>query len=342
MANTTQSEKLISLCNNLPDCCTSFLLETGTEMALSTRIAYAGELRRFFEYLISYSPNFCELKVKDFTFEQIKMITPQDISRFLTIYKDDGHMERTLARKRSAISRFFTYLIDNRYIEYNPVVAAIKVKIHTSDEVIHLDFDEQNALLSAVDYGTGLGDGQMKYHERYRTRDVALVTLLLDTGIRVSELVGINIGDVDIDNCSVIVTRKGGNHQTIYFSDDVKELINEYIDETRVKNPALSMDDALFVTKKGERLGVRAVQKLVKKYTTAALPGKGNKLSPHKMRSSFAMGFYEETKDILALQRKLGHKNLAATNIYAKATDKKMQETRSVVSDRRKRQLENE
>ena len=138
------------------------------------------------------------------------------------------------------------------------------------------------------------------------------------------------------------MTRKGGNHQTIYFSDDVKELINENIDETRVKNPALSMDDALFVTKKGERLGVRAVQKLVKKYTTAALPGKGNKLSPHKMRSSFAMGFYEETKDILALQRKLGHKNLAATNIYAKATDKKMQETRSVVSDRRKRQLENE
>ena len=153
--------------------------------------------------------------------------------------------------------------------------------------------------------------------------------------MRVSELQGINLHDIDFDNCSIIITRKGGNISTIYFSDEAKEPLYEYY-MYRKNIEGVSGADALFTSAQGVRLSVRAIEKLVKKYATATLPGKGNHISPHKMRSSFAMTFYEETKDILALQRKLGHKSIAVTNIYAKATDEKMKETRNVLPPKRK------
>ena len=332
------TQKIIRFCNDLPDCCTSFLLETGTEMANSTRLAYARELDWFFDYLINYNPDFAETAKRKISIEQIRQITSQDISRYLTIYKGQGKAERTLARKRAALSRFFTYLTANRQIEFNPVAAAVRVKIHQSDEVLHLDMAEQVRFLDAIDAGTGMTAKQLKQHDKYRLRDVALVTILLDTGMRVSELHGIDIADFDFEECSVIITRKGGNMQTIYFSDETREVLLDYLNERKKKDPYIKPETAFFVTNKGDRLSIRSIEVLIKKYALASIPGKGRKLSPHKMRSSFAMEFYAAEKDILALQRKLGHKNITATNIYAKATDKKMKETRSVLAEQRKKQ----
>lgn len=334
---TTNAEKIIKYCDILPECCHSFLLETGTEIAPSSRLAYARELSAFFDYLILSSPIFCELKKEDFTINEIKKITSQDISRYLTAFKDRGQMERTIARKRAALSSFFGYLTKHKLIDYNPVLAAVKVKIHQSDEVIHIDIDEQLKLLNSVDTGANLDSKKQKYHNRYKLRDYALLLMLLDTGMRVSELNRINIEDVDFEDCSVVIIRKGGNIQTIYFSDETKDALNAYLEERTIKLHVLAKQDPLFATLKNERLSIRAIENLVKKYTSSSLPGIGNKLSPHKMRASFAMAYYEEEKDILALQRKLGHKNLAATNIYAKATDTKMKETRSVLENMRKR-----
>lgn len=331
----SMATKIIHICNQLPECCGSFLMETGTEMANSTRLAYAHELDWFFDYLISYTPDFCDMEKKDLTIDDIKKITSADISRYLTIYQTKGLAERTLARKRAALSRFFTYLTNNRRLEFNPVAAATKVKIHTSDEVVHLDTAEQVSFIDAINYGTGLDNKKQKYHDRYRKRDTALFTMLLDTGMRVSEINACDICDVDLNNCSLLIIRKGGDKQTIYFSDETRDALADYLDERRERYPDLSGYDPLFATTNGNRLSIRSIQQLAKKYSSAALPGKG-KLSPHKMRSSFAMSYYEETMDILALQRKLGHKNLSATNIYAKATDKKMQETRSVLEKARK------
>lgn len=339
MAKTTPTEKLFELCDRLPDCCEPFLLETGTEMALSTRVAYARELLWFFEYLTSYCPLFCDKNVKDLMIDDLKQITSQDISRYLTIYLDRNHKEHTVARKRATLSRFFNYMISNKRLEFNPVSAATKVKVHQSDEVIHLTINEQVSFLADVDSGAELTKTQQTYHDRYRLRDTALITMLLDTGMRVSELCGIDIRDLDMDQASVLVTRKGGNLQTLYFSDETRDIVNEYIDSRRTKMPVLPTDP-LFVSLKGTRLSIRSVEKLVKKYAISSLPGKDH-ISPHKMRSSFAMAYYEETRDILALQRKLGHKNLSTTNIYAKATEKKMQETRSVLGDLRDRVREN-
>ena len=336
------TSKIIKYCNQLPDPCSSFLLETGTEMAYSTRLEYAKELTAFFDYLISYSPDFCEKEKRQITLADIKLITSQDISRYLTIYKDQGKKERTVARKRAALSRFFTYLTANRQIEYNPVVAAVKVKIHKTDEVIHLDEKEQIQLLNDIDTGDALTKNQQKYHERYRMRDYALITLLLDTGMRVSELHGIDIPDFDMEECSVIITRKGGNIQTLYFSDETRDIINDYIEErTSIEGEFYDPNGPLFVTKKGARLSVRAIEVLVKKYAVSSIPGKGQKISPHKMRSSFAMSYYKSERDILALQKKLGHASLAVVNAYAVSSDTVMKDTRNAVNDIRKNSEKN-
>ena len=193
--------------------------------------------------------------------------------------------------------------------------------------------DEQLSLLHNVETGDGLTENQIKRHDRYKSRDYAIILLFLDTGMRISELQRINICDIDLDKSSVIITRKGGNEQTIYFSDETRDVLREFIDQKFVKYPELSINEPLFTTTKGNRLTVRAIEKIVNKYTETIAPGRG--ISPHKLRSSFAMEFYRSEKDILMLQRKLGHKNLQTTNIYAKATDEDMANTRSVLSDRR-------
>lgn len=329
------SEKIIEQTNKLPDCCQSFLNNIIAKTAPTTRLAYARELSWFFDYLISYSPIFCDKNKKELTIADMKLIVPDDISRYLAIYINQQKAERTVARKRAALSSFFKYLTGNRYIDYNPVLAASSVKIHTSDDVIHIDIEDQLKLLKMTNSGDCLNEKQASYHERYKKRDYALLLLLLDTGIRVSELNQINISDLDYDKCSVLITRKGGNIQHVYFSDETRDAIYEYINERRIKEPNLSEFEPLFVTLKGDRLCVRAIENLVKKYTSSALPGIGVHLSPHKMRASFAMAFYREEKDILMLQKKLGHKNLAATNIYAKATENEMAESRSVLAKKR-------
>jgi site-specific recombinase XerD len=195
--------------------------------------------------------------------------------------------------------------------------------------------EEQEKLLQTVNYGSGLDDKKMKYHGRYQKRDLALIMLLLDTGMRVSELHGIDLKDLDLDNCSVIVTRKGGNVATLYYSDEVRNLLQDYIDERKSKFPHIGAEEPLFVTLQGNRLAVRSIETLVKKYAVTALPGKGYLISPHKMRSSFAMELYGETRDILLLQKKLGHTNITATNIYAKASNKDMEDSRNILQQKR-------
>ena len=332
-------ERLYQLCDTLPPCCESFLTKTGTARTISTRWEYAMELSRFFDYLIYVSPVFCDLNKRDFTTEHIKQITAEDITGYISFHYDKKKMKRTLARKRAVLSSFFKYLMINQIIEYNPAAASTPVKVPESDEVIHLNVSEQLQLLDAVDSGDYLPEKKKIYHDRYKMRDYAIILLFLDTGMRISELHGINIGHVNIQKRSVRVRRKGGNEQTLYYSDEAAEALS-YVLEARWKY-MVGVNDPLFVTLQGKRLSIRAIQVLVKKYTDSALPEKAGTITPHKMRSSFAMTYYREEKDILALQRKLGHKKLATTNIYAKATNKEMEDTRSVIEKARDRKREN-
>lgn len=349
----TNEDMLNEQMATLPLLCEKYIRESGTERAVSTRLAYARELNTFFDFLVSDScmPQYDEDNNVSFSFHgmdkrsltgnDIRMIKSSEISQYLTYRKTYGDSQKTLARKRAALSSYFSYMVDNRYLDYSPVAAASKVKISKSDDVIHINVEEQIQLLNDIDTGAKLDEKKQKYHEKYQLRDLTLVTLLLDTGMRISEVYNSNVGNVDFNESCIHVTRKGGKKQKIYFSDEASLLLSEYLRERIDAHEEVRDDSPLFTTKETKhmeprRLSIRAMQELVKKYTRASLPGKGG-LSPHKMRSSFAMAFYEASgKDILALQKKLGHNSLAATNVYAKATDSTMRDTRNLVSKKLK------
>lgn len=332
----TITEKMFQLMDELPDCCSSFLMETATERSASTRLAYARDLGYFFDYLISYHPYFCEMEKKNITLQDLNEVKTVDINRFISVYSKT-HGERTVARKKAAVSSFFAYLYNTLHaIQSNPVDGASRVKIHTKDFVVHLNLEEQEKLLNSVKYGIGLTPKQLALHPKYKKRDLALIMLFLDTGLRISEAHGIDLKDIDMDDCSIIVERKGGNLEKVYFGDATRDCIDEYLTDRRSINYCVSAEDPLFITRAGNRLSVRQIQEIVPKYFEASLPEKMDRITPHRLRASFAMTFYGETKNLLLLQKKMSHKSIMATNIYAKATDTESKDNRNIIDQLRK------
>lgn len=125
-------------------------------------------------------------------------------------------------------------------------------------------------------------------------------------------------------DCSLIATRKGGKHEQLYFSDATKIRLQEYLDTKNLKDEP----EPLFTNSRGTRLSQRSIEYLTEKYASIAFPNKH--ISPHKLRSTFAMYFYEQTHDLLLLKDKMGHANIATTNIYAESVKERMKETRNI------------
>lgn len=323
------SDNLFEKIDQLPDCCRTFILHSQSALSLTTRMQYALDLIAFFDYLISYNPHFAVLTKKQISAQDLEYVTSDDITIFISKYSRN---KNTAARKRASVSSLFRFLCANHTLHYNPVDGSIKVKIPENEHIIYLDENESRCFLDTVMYGTGLSDSQLRYHDRYRVRDTAMMVLFLSTGIRVSELCNIDIKDIDLDTCRMYVTRKGGKTQMVPFNDSVCDLIRDYLEERRAKFRYIEVTDPLFTTLKGERLTTRAVENLVKKYAKAALPEKGYQISPHKLRSTYAMNFYRASgHDILLTKDVMGHKNIVTTNKYAKATKAEVYNARNLV-----------
>ncbi len=141
---------------------------------------------------------------------------------------------------------------------------------------------------------------------------MAILSLFLGTGIRVSELVGLDLEDVDFSTNSFLITRKGGSKAILYFSDEVSEPLKAYIKLRNELTPSPDGEGALFLSLQNKRISVRAVEIMVKKYATAAAPLK-KRLSPHKLRSTFGTNLYHETGDIYLVADVLGHKDVNTT-----------------------------
>jgi len=163
--------------------------------------------------------------------------------------------------------------------------------------------------------------GQKKvYYEKTKTRDLAILTLLLGTGIRVSECVGLDINDVDFKNNGIKVTRKGGNEMVVYFGDEVRDALENYLETTRAAaTPLPSHENALFLSTQRKRMGVQAIENMVKKYARQVTPNK--KITPHKLRSTYGTNLYKETGDIYLVADVLGHKDVNTTRKHYAAID---------------------
>ena len=213
----------------------------------------------------------------------------------------------------------YNYFYRTEMIEKNPAALVEMPKLH-SKEIIRLDIDEVAKLLDNVESGENLTKKQMEFHEKTKTRDLALMTLLLGTGIRVSECVGLDINDVDFNNNGILIKRKGGYEQIVYFGDEVEAVLREYMEERSHVIAQSGHEQALFLSLQNKRISVRSVEKLVKKYAMTVTTLK--KITPHKLRSTYGTNLYNETGDIYLVADVLGHKDVNTTKKHYAAQDR--------------------
>ena len=318
--------KLRELLTALPPFCKQFFIGIESRTQSRTRLAYAYDLACFFDYLHENNPVCKKMDIKDFPIDLLDQIKPMDIEEYLyylKVYEKDGiahtNDERGLKRKLASLRSFYNYLYKNEMIDTNPAVKVDMPKIHEKN-IIRLDIDEVAMLLDEVESGECLTKRQQMYHERTKTRDLALLTLMLGTGIRVSECVGLDADDVDLKNNGIKVHRKGGAEVIVYFGDEVREALCEYMAERNGITAVEGHENALFLSMQNKRISVRAVENLVKKYSRQVTTLKN--ITPHKLRSTYGTSLYRETGDIYLVADVLGHKDVNTTRKhYAEIED---------------------
>ena len=309
----------------LPPFCGQYFRGMQEYIASRTRVAYAYDIRVFFEYLHDNNPIYGKKDIKEYTIDILDQITRMDIEEYLeycSYYVKDGkeymNDERGIARKLSSLRSFYNYFFRNELIEKNPAALVPMPKLHEK-EIIRLEADEVALLLDEVESGENLTKQQLYYHQKTKVRDIALLTLLLGTGIRVSECVGIDLQDIDFKNNGIKIRRKGGYEAVIYFGEEVETALLDYLEQRNHIIPAEGNENALFLSLQNKRISVRAVEKLVKKY--ASLVTNLKKITPHKLRSTYGTSLYRETGDIYLVADVLGHKDVNTTRKHYAAIE---------------------
>ena len=335
-------QKLRTMLKELPPFCTEYFRGIEPRTSTRTRIAYAYDLSVFFDFLKKENPVFSKMDRMDFRLEHLDQLTVTDLEEYMEYLKyrfnennkEVINKERGIMRKISSLKSFYNYFFRVEKIKTNPAALVRLPKLHDK-EIIRLDIDEVAMLLDEVEQGESLTDRQKAYHDRTKVRDLALLTLLLGTGIRVSECVGLDIHDVDFKNGGIHIHRKGGKEVTVYFGAEVEDALNDYLAERQRIDPEPGSENALFLSMQRKRMNVRSVEILVKKYATIVTPLK--KITPHKLRSTYGTNLYRETGDIYLVADVLGHSDVNTTKKhYAALEDERRRSARNAVRLREK------
>ena len=333
------TEKLRDILSTVPPFCKDFFRAIDQTTSAKTKLSYAYDIRLFFYYLVESNPLYKNKKLTDIKVTELNNIKVQDIVEYqdyLKLYDSNNNKKVTntelgISRKLSALRSFLNYYYKHEYIESNPAMLISMPKIHEK-AIIRLDADEVASLLDYIEEcSDSLTEHQRKYYNITKYRDLAIVTMLLGTGIRVSELVGLDLDHIDFKNNGITVTRKGGNQMIVYFGDEVCDVLTNYIDNIRnAIIPIAGHENALFLSMQRKRISVRAVEDLVKKYSKAIVPYK--KITPHKLRSTYGTTLYKETNDIYLVADVLGHKDVNTTRKhYADMDDSNRRKAARVV-----------
>lgn len=334
--NELNTLRMREVLDTLPRFCREFFRGIEEYTSSRTRLAYAYDLRVFFEYLHDTN-SFCKkMDITSYRMELLDYITKEDIEEYmeyLTLYTKDGQTytnnERGKKRKLAALRSFYHYYFCAEKIKTNPAELVPLPKQHEK-EIVRLDADEVAILLDQVEDGEGLTKSQKNFHKKTVIRDTALLTLLLGTGIRVSECVGLDIKDVDFKNNGIKIRRKGGYETIVYFGDEVEAALLDYMEKRQHMIPVEGHEDALFLSLQNKRISVRAVENLVKKYAATVTTLKN--ITPHKLRSTYGTSLYQETGDIYLVADVLGHKDVNTTRKHyaAQTEDRKRRAAKAV------------
>ena len=269
--NIKNELKLREMIKQLPKFCLDFFIGIDSDKSSRTKIAYAYDLLTFFEYMKNANPSLKKYNIQDFPMSLLDQISPSDIEEYLfylKYYEKDGvahtNDEKGIKRKLASLRTFYNFYFRKEFIDTNPASKVSLPRIHEKN-IIRLDVDEVARLLDEVESGENLSKNQQKFHEKTKVRDLALMTLLLGTGIRVSECVGLDLDDVDFKNNGIKVHRKGGAEAIVYFGDEVRDALIDYWQERSCITAVDGHTNALFLSLQKKRISVRSVEKLVKK-----------------------------------------------------------------------------
>ena len=335
-------EKIREHLKELPIFCGEYFRSLEIRKSTNTRKNYAYDLGIFFFFLKENNPYFRDKDIRTLPVNILEQIDSTDIEEYLSFleaYRKDGRLytnnDAGKARKLSSLKTFFEYYHKRKIIHSNPVAQVDAPKIKEKN-IIRFEPNEIAIFLDEAESGSKLTKKQAEWHKQTKLRDMALLTLLLGTGIRVSECVGLNLQDIDFQNNTMKITRKGGNEALIYFSDEVAEALLAYLNEDRKqKSPASGHEEAFFISTSMTRISVRSVERLVKKY--ARLVTTVKKITPHKLRSTYGTTLYDETGDIFLVADTLGHKDVNTTRAhYVAASEEKRRAASQITLRERK------
>lgn len=327
------TERFRAVQSELPDFCRLYFRAIEPTTSILTRYGYAVDLRTFFRFLTSGQiDRFSGMEIRDLKCSDLERICSLDIELYLeciSLYRNQTsegeklieNNERAKSRKLSAIRALFKYLYKKELIQTNCAALVDTPKLHEK-AIIRLEANEVADLLDSAEQGSGLTKAQRRYHDATKLRDVAILSLFLGTGIRISELVGIDLNDIDFSRNEFVVTRKGGNQETLAFGPEVQLALSDYLEERKTVIPMPGHENAFFLSMQRKRITPRAVENLVKKYAKIATPLK--KITPHKLRSTYGTMLYQESGDIYLVADVLGHKDVNTTRKhYAAMTEEK-------------------
>jgi site-specific recombinase XerD len=311
-------QKTREILSKLPVFCDEFFIGIENQTTPLTRMNYAQDLKTFFYFLTSEIIDFRGKRPNELTLQDISKITATHLELyldFLSGYYIDGkfftNSNTSKGRKLAVIRSMLGYFYKKSELPEN-VSAKIATPKIREKEITRLEVDEVVKLLNSTDNPVNIFSKNMLAfnHETHR-RDLAIFSLMLGTGIRVSECVGLNIDDIDFKTNGFRITRKGGAQTVLYFSDEVALALQDYLEERLVNKKVAPDEKALFLSLQNKRMCVRSIEKLVKKYAKVLFPLKH--ITPHKLRSTFGTNLYRETGDIYLVADVLGHKDVNTT-----------------------------
>lgn len=270
---------------------------------------YRYDLTNFLKY-VGKKKGYEDISAIDAKF--LNDLTLNDFYDFMAHLKNDcGDSPSTIYRKVESIKSFFKYLYSKAGIIENNTTRELEAPKIGKRLPKYLTLEQSTKLLNEVKYKEIKG----KMHDN-TPRDYAMIILFLNCGIRLSELVNINIGDIKIQESSISIIGKGNKERTIFLNKACMKAIKRYL---KVR-PEID-DDALFLSERGKRISRRTVQQIVKDYLKK-VPGLDEKYSTHKLRHTAATLMYQYGDvDIRILQRVLGHESIQATEIYTHVDD---------------------
>ena len=322
----------------LPIFCVPFFKELDRleGKSYSSLIGYASDIKIYLKWIKDSFEEYQDIPIEKLNIDSLCRPKISDVKSFfldyLPEYPDEYHMERarekgmksehitlansktTAARKLATLKRFYHYFLnlesENPYhIEHDPV-SAIKQQKDKRKPIKIIDGDQIAKIIDGIESPDRLfGNRKTKreaWTKRQAIRDIAINTLLAGTGMRVSELVGLNLQDIDFDTDTVHLHRKGGKNDTVYLSEETKAVLLDYINNSRKQDYQPSDEEnALFLSRKHTRISISAVERMVIKYTQEVIGEKG--YTPHKYRSSFATRALKSGNSIKTVQSALSH-----------------------------------